>query len=132
MITIRDYFGSHGGYITRDVQNAKNLLAHIHPLLDAAAKAGVIPPMNPKTGTQISGEKWGGWRTQACPIGAPNSAHKTGEAIDIYDPENKLDAWLTDERLEKYDLYREHPEDTLGWCHLSTRAPRSGRRTFKP
>jgi hypothetical protein len=53
-------------------------------------------------------------------------------AVDIYDPQNKLDDYLTDEILTKFDLYREAPESTLGWCHLGTRMPGSGHRTFKP
>jgi hypothetical protein len=29
-------------------------------------------------------------------------------------------------------LYREDPGSTPGWVHLTTRAPKSGRRTFIP
>jgi hypothetical protein len=130
-ISIRDYFGPHKVTTAAYVQNAKALLAHVNALL-ATRPPGVGLRINPKTGTLVSGEKFGGWRPADCPIGAANSAHKAAEAVDLYDPDAALDAWITDEILERHALYREHPEDTPGWCHLSTRAPKSGRRTFKP
>ena len=132
MITIREYFGPHKPDAARHVAQARELLAAVTPLLEAARGNGVELPVNPKTGTLVSGEMWGGYRTQACTIGALASAHKTGEAVDVYDPVGALDTWITDERLERYELYREHPEATLGWSHLSTRAPKSGSRTFRP
>ncbi len=131
-INVKDYFGKWQPTRARDVQNAKELLATITPLLEAAERAGITFEINPHTATLVSGEQYGGYRPAFCPIGANNSAHKTGEAIDIYDPHGKLDAWLTNDRLEKYNLYREHPDDTNGWCHLTTRRPASGNRTFKP
>ncbi len=132
MITIREYFGAHKPDAARHVQNAGVLVRAVNRLLDSAGAAGVTIRVNPYTGSNISGQQWGGYRTQACVIGAAQSAHKTGEAVDIYDPAEALDDWLTDDILEKHGLYREHPEDTEHWCHLSTRAPKSGRRTFKP
>jgi hypothetical protein len=131
-VTIREYFGPHKCTESRHLFNAKALLAAVTPLLERARSDGVVFKMNPATGTLVSGTTFGGYRPQSCPIGAPQSAHKTGEAVDIYDPAGELDTWLDDEKLEKYGLYREHPEDTAGWCHLTTRSPKSGRRTFKP
>lgn len=131
-ITTDDYFGKWKPTRARDVQNAKALLATITPLLEAAAKAGVVFTINPNTATLVSGEQYGGYRPPFCPIGAPESAHKTGEAIDIYDPLNALDTWLNDKVLEKYNLYREHPSATTHWCHLTTRRPGSGNRSFHP
>lgn len=64
--------------------------------------------------------------------GAPQSAHMTGEAVDMADNDGLLDAWLDDEKLAKYELYREHPDSTPSWCHLQTRPPHSGHRTFIP
>lgn len=66
--------------------------------------------------------------------GAPNSAHATGEAVDLRDPEGKLDEfilanpWL----LQRYDLYLEDPSRTRGWSHLSIRPTKSGKRIFMP
>lgn len=130
-ISIRDYFGPHKVTVAAYVKNAKTLLAHVNALLDSRPP-GVGLRINPRTGTLVSGETFGGWRPADCPIGAPKSAHKTAEAVDLYDPDAALDTWITDEILERHALYREHPDDTPGWCHITTRAPGSGRRTFKP
>jgi len=63
-----------------------------------------------------------------------NSAHITGEAVDIYDTDRGLCIFLQDhpEILEKCDLYMEDPRYTNGWCHLSTRPPKSKKRIFIP
>jgi hypothetical protein len=89
-------------------------------------------PINPKTNSCISGETNGGFRLPDCPIGAADSSHKQGQGVDIYDPLNDLDAWITDDILTDFDLYREHPVSTEFWCHLTYRAPHSGHRTFFP
>jgi hypothetical protein len=57
---------------------------------------------------------------------------KQGRAVDVYDPDGHLDAWITDDILEDFGLYREHPDSTSTWCHLTDRAPGSGHRTFWP
>lgn len=58
--------------------------------------------------------------------------HEKSLAIDIADPHDHLDAWLNDQRLESYGLWREHPADTISWVHVQTVPPKSGARTFKP
>jgi len=79
-----------------------------------------------------------GWRpprvNAATPNAAPNSKHMTGQAVDISDPDGDLDEWLNTTRsaLEAIDLYLEHPSATKGWCHLQTKAPKSGNRVFYP
>lgn len=92
-------------------------------------------PIDKDTGCSISGSKGGtgggGFRL-SWESGAPSSKHKTGHAVDVFDPKNELDGMLTDEILEQFGLYREHPDDTPGWCHLQDVSPKSGRRTFKP
>ena len=134
MITVDEYFQA---YADRDIPDAHRdsaelLLQRVNPLLDWAVENGWIPARNPITGTYVAGEKNGGWRPQDCPIGAPNSAHKVGRAVDVADADGSLDALLTDEILEQFGLYREHPDATATWCHLTDRAPHSGRRTFMP
>lgn len=131
MITLQQYFGSLE-HTDDHKKNAELLLNRVNLLLSDAVKYGVILKENPKTKSLISGEQWGGFRTQACTIGAANSAHKQAMAVDVYDPVNALDGWLDDFKLTKYDLFREHPDSTVGWCHLSTKPPKSGRRTFLP
>lgn len=135
MISVADFFGPHAGCADATEereQNAEVLLEKVNPLLEEAEQHGVELEMNPATGTLVSGKTFGGFRPQDCPQGAPHSSHKEGMAVDVYDPEGALDRWITDLLLEKHGLYREHPADTSGWTHLTTRAPGSGKRTFHP
>lgn len=63
--------------------------------------------------------------------GAPNSAHCEGRAVDV-ERTPALLAFCTEDNLEKFGLYMEHPDSTPGWIHLTDRPPGSGRRVFKP
>ena len=135
MITLEQYFGpycTHPDAGSGMYQAAEAMLERVNALLAEAAADGVPLPSNPKTGSLVSGTENGGFRPLECSIGAPKSAHKMARAVDVYDPEDALDAWVNDDRLVKHGLYREHPDDTPSWCHLSDKAPPSGRRTFKP
>ncbi len=136
MISLQDYFGPYDDHPDATVQRreaADDMLSKVNALLLEAEAAGWYEWLvNPKTGSQVSGTRNGGFRPHDCPEGSSKSSHKEGRGIDIYDPQNKLDRYLGDEVLEKHGLYRENPDDTPGWCHLSDRAPPSGRRTFKP
>ena len=115
------------------LENARDLLEKVGKLL---AYIEYEPKVCPNTGCQISGSLHGsgdgGFRLQSSKTGAPHSSHKEGQAVDVYDPGNKIDDMLDDKILSMFGLYREHPDATPGWCHLTTRAPRSGRRTFRP
>src|ERR1043165_8753902 len=44
--------------------------------------------------------------------------HEKSAAVDIRDKKGYLDAWLDDEKLASYGLYREDPRDTAGWTHV--------------
>lgn len=132
-----DLFAAYEGHpaITAEHRaNADMLLSRVNTLLDRAVLAGINLRINPQTGSLISGQHNGGWRPPECPIGALNSAHKSGQAVDIYDPDGELDDWLMHDlqHLTLLGLYMEHPAATRGWCHLTTRAPRSGNRVFYP
>lgn len=122
----------------------------------------VKPQIDPDTGSEISGKEHGsgggGFRAED-EEGSKYSSHKilyrqnqkgewlpdpeaiAGAGLDDYDPGDQLDNWIStfdreggarNEVLERHGLYREAPAKTPGWCHLTTRAPRSGRRTFEP
>lgn len=144
MITVDQYFGKKP-HTESDTKNALYLISRVNVLLIEAESAGVIKLLNdPDTGTLISGSKCGagdgGFRLSDSATGRAKSSHKEAKGIDIYDPQGKLDAWLdsfekpngVNKKLEMYSLYREHASATKGWCHLQTRAPKSGRRTFYP
>jgi|SRR5687768_15831248 len=136
MITMEDLFGKkidHPDATEERKENARDLLERVNKLF---AYLEYEPKICPNTGTQISGslhgEGDGGFRLQTSKTGAAKSSHKEGQAVDVYDPYGRLDGMLNNKILSMFELYREHPEETPGWCHLTTRAPRSGRRTFYP
>lgn len=132
-LTIDEYFGKwivHQDVTPARYDNAVELCRRVNELL-ATVPHGTVP-INPLTQSIVGGTLYGGFRPQNCKQGAPTSAHKEGMAVDLFDPNNALDDLITDAMLERHNLYREHPADTVGWCHLGTRAPKSGRRTFKP
>jgi hypothetical protein len=137
MITLQDYFGDKP-HPTEYNLNALTLLYRVNDLLSAYfTDTGTVPQKNPITGTQISGSKSGdgGFRLPTSSTGTANSAHRFAQAVDIYDPgEQHLDKWIdaNPDSLIKYNLYREDPGATINWCHLGTRKPLSGKRTFKP
>lgn len=66
--------------------------------------------------------------------GAKKSSHLTGCACDIADSDGKLADYImtNPELLEECDLYAEDFDSTPTWVHLTTLAPKSGRRIFKP
>ena len=137
MITLTQYVGIHKDSpdwtIGRQI-NAQRLLAACLLLENDALADGVAFPVNPKTGTQVSGETFGGFRPQNCPIGATNSSHKEGLAVDRYDPDNKIDAWCMEhqDKLKERGIYIEHPDSTPHWSHWTIRAPGSGHTVFYP
>ena len=136
MITLQDYFGDKP-HPTEYNLNALTLLYRVNDLIAAYTTAtGKLPEINPITGSQVSGSKGGdgGFRLPTSTTGSSKSAHKQGMAIDLVDHDQHLDKWLDEnpDVLIKYDLYREASASTPNWCHLSTRKPLSGKRTFAP
>lgn len=66
--------------------------------------------------------------------GANRSAHMSCEAVDFYDPNGEFAEWCLKNLalLEKIGLYLENPKVTVGWVHLQTRRPSSGKIVFDP
>lgn len=136
MITLQDYF-SDKPHPNEYNLNALTLLYRVNNLLAAyTTDTKEILANNPNTGTQISGNKGGdgGFRLPTSLTGSSKSAHKTAQAVDIYDKGDHLDLWIdkNPDALIKYDLYREQAASTKSWTHLSSRKPISGLRTFFP
>ena len=79
-----------------------------------------------------------GYRTPAINTacgGSKNSAHLTCEAVDLTNDGGHLANELTANNaklLTMFNLYMEDPTVTPTWVHLTTRAPKSKRRIFKP
>lgn len=152
MITTEHYFSAGKGKFgdklnypdaTEERQsNARVLLYCTNELLAYAVEQGAYSePIDEDTGSQISGVRDGdgdgGFRLQKSKTGAGKSKHKEGAGIDVFDPQDRLDDWLTDEILLRFKLFREHPSATKGWCHLQTIPPGwwkedSEKRTFYP
>lgn len=135
IISVEQYFRAYVGHaeITPEIhENAVELLRKVNALLEECVGNGWVPVENPATGSLVSGSTNGGWRPSDCPIGSANSSHKQGRGVDVADADNSLDAMVHDVMLAEHGLYREHPDDTQNWCHLTDRAPKSGKRTFKP
>ena len=136
MITLQQYVGKHSGsadWTPERQRNATILLPKVNALLDRyESETTREVKINPATGSNISGSSDGGFREQNCPQGSAHSSHKEGKGIDVYDPDNAIDNWITDEVLEEFGLYREAPGSTNHWCHLTDRPPPSGHRTFQP
>jgi hypothetical protein len=137
MLTIEQLFGKYGS--TPDATpeykaNGAVLVRTVNVLMAYMINAGITFKINPLTGSVVSGESLGGFRPKSCPIGASHSAHKEGMAVDIYDPDGKIDSWLFahEPLLAHFGLYFEHPTATPSWSHWSTRAPTSGHRFFYP
>ena len=140
MINTTQYFAK--PHTSQHEELAEDLLLRVNSLRDEffeETKAQRL--IDPDTGTEISGSKGGagdgGFRTPT----EGDSAHEHAMAVDAYDPGDLLDNWITkfdgkdgvtNWKLESYDLYREHPSKTPGWCHLTTRRPGTGNRTFYP
>lgn len=135
VITLEQYFGNrldHPEATPQIKANTTALLANVNALLADAQANGVPCLVNPSTGSLIAGCGEGGFRLCNCTQGSRTSSHKEGRGVDIYDPQNKLDRWINDKLLMAYGLYREHPDATSTWVHLTDRAPPSKRRTFWP
>jgi len=132
MISLLHYFGAKP-HTQEHIDNATDLLTRVCALL---ARLNHTGPICPNTGTWISGSKGGsgdgGFRLSTATTGKASSSHKEAKGIDIYDPQHELSNKITDALLEEFGLYREAPIATPTWCHLTTRAPRSNRRTFLP
>ncbi len=137
MITIEQYVGPHADspdWTPERQANAEALLQACAALEERMQDDGVSFPINPHTGSGVSGQTFGGFRPQDCPQGAPDSSHKEGQAVDRFDPHGEIDVWLMahQEVLEEFGIYIEHPSATTGWSHWSIRAPRSGKHVFYP
>ena len=142
MITIADYFMGRREAYPLDCsptieRNAARTVDIVNTLLARALAAGVTVQINPKDagkGTQLAS----GWRPPAINASTPGasatSLHMTGEAADVYDPDDKLDAWLMTgtglATLTELGLWLESPTSTPNWAHVQTRPPGSGRRVF--
>lgn len=122
MVTLDHYAGewkSSKDWSAEVIANATKLLLSVNGLMKIAEDNGIVFPVNPRTGSHVSGETYGGFRPQSCPIGAPQSKHKRGLAVDLYDPHGDIDDWCmqNEDKLKQYGIWIEHPSKTVHWSH---------------
>lgn len=135
-ITLVDYWMGRDTRYPDDMKpfiatNARELLARVNEFLRDFAIA--VPQALDRTVNS-------GWRPPSVNAGTKGasrtSAHLTGEAIDLSDDDEVLDAWINSpaglDALVRHDLYAEHRDYTPRWAHLQTRKVSSGRRVFVP
>lgn len=143
MITRAQWLGPYAAHpaarAVRLLANGDALLAAVNRMLDVAASAGVSLTENPTTHSLVSGSGNGGFRPPDCPVGAPLSQHKNGNALDVYDPDRALMRWLLAERRRLFDLglWLEHPQWCATWVHCQSVPPAgwtpdTPRRVFVP
>lgn len=137
MITLNQYVGPHRAspdWTPAREQAAIRSLGVFDQLEAEMVADGVVFPINPATGSGVSGQTFGGFRPQSCPQGAPNSSHKEGTGVDRYDPKEDIDNWCMahQDRLKFHGMYIESPDLTIGWSHWTTRRPGSGNTVFMP
>jgi hypothetical protein len=139
IITLEQYAGPYLAHVDLTLERrsaAIDLLGAVNAVLAMAEADGVEFERNPNTRTLISGNGNGGFRPQACPIGAANSAHKQGQGIDIAEVLGRRFArWClaNQTRLQQAGIRAmEDPRWTPLWVHLQTRSTSSGRFVFIP
>jgi len=137
MLTLRDYWmGRDEKYplvmSTEIDHNASILVSVVNGWILSAQARGAV--FEKKNGTIVSS----GWRPAAVnastPGAAKNSKHMTGQAVDLFSPDNKLAtfAFNNQDLLKEHGLWMEHPSATPTWLHLQTVPPKSGNRVFYP
>ena len=108
-------------YLTPEIQeSAKGFLLTVNAFLEALKISHVTvtsgwrpPPVNDRAG------------------GAPRSYHLFGRAVDLWDPDGKLDHLIEtrSDLLRRFGLWLEDPKRTPRWVHLDngTRPERASR-----
>ena len=123
---------------TPEIQaNLKILLERVNKIRAAYGK-----PMSPTSGLRTMEDHLRIYREKAEKAGVPfdeskvpmKSRHLFGEAVDISDPDQELQAWCKDneKELEDAQLWMEDFSATPNWCHFQVKPPKSGRRWFLP
>lgn len=137
MISLGEYLGpykAHKDVTTTIIGNANDLLRKVNEIYALARADGCELPINPSTGTVISGSRNGGFRPRDTTVGSANSTHKDGQGIDTYDPNREFASWCMDHftELAQRGLHMEDPRWTPTWVHLQSVPPRSGKTVYIP
>jgi len=136
-ITLTQYFGhyvNHPDASTAIRTQALALLDAVNAIHALAELDGCDFPINPATGSRISGVGNGGFRPLDCKVGAANSPHKQASGIDTYDPARQFASWCLAhvDLLQEHGLHMEDVRWTPTWVHLQNVPPKSGRTVYVP
>lgn len=129
-------------WMGRDKQYAAELTQQIisnaqETVKRANALLAIFHEQNPESAIRGVNSGWRPPEVNSNVKGAAlKSKHMTGEAVDISDADNSLDAWLMTDSGQKaltdIGLWLEHPSSTPHWAHVQTVPPGSGHRVFYP
>lgn len=116
-------------WMGRDVEYAAELTDEIRTnAAETVRRANLLIAMYEEaTGDKVEHVN-SGWRPKsvndATRGASKTSKHLTGEAVDLRDLGDVLDKWIDTpfggSALNSCNLWREHNQDTPGWCHLQT------------
>jgi hypothetical protein len=129
-VTLMDILTSSGKYPEREKSEECDGYVHLNAYELAARVSELLVSLG-ITSVKVSS----GFRTAAANAaakGSARSAHMTGEAVDLEDPNGAIcNAIMADPFiLSRTGLYMESPQHTPTWCHLQTRPTKN--RIFKP
>lgn len=129
MITLEIYFTDRETGVRRDQKYLAELSpAMLNNAVETVRRANLlIEAYTAATGDKVENVN-SGWRPKsindATEGASKTSRHLTCEAVDLRDLGDVLDKWLDTpfgvKMLEECNLWREHNQDTHGWCHLQT------------
>lgn len=134
MLTLKDLLTSSGKYPEREkhkevtpevTANATALLEKVNNLLkdlkiDKVSVSSGFRPSEVNAGIANAAKK---------------SLHMSGQAVDLVDPDGKLDALIEsrDDLKKKYGLWQESIDATKGWVHLDSKdRGKRAKNTFIP
>lgn len=137
MITLKDYLKYEVCTDQTILTNISNLLKLVNELERVYGKPFIVTSgLRTKESQlriykQIAMKKSIPFDESKVPMG---SKHISGQAIDIFDPNQELQHWLSNnvEALEDLGLYCEDFSATPTWTHIQSTPPKSGKRFFLP
>ncbi len=109
--------------------NIMTLLERINKVRDAYGK-----PMKVTSGFRSMDDHKRIYEQKGIKVIPLKSKHLYGQAVDIYDPNKELQAWILQNvaLMESIGLWMEDFSATPNWCHCQIVPPASGKRFFKP
>lgn len=120
MITLNDWVTSSGKYPERAKSEDLTDEVKVNATSFLAVLNNFLQELTPDVDYSVSS----GFRPSSVNSKIPNAAkkslHMTGLAIDLVDADGELDKLIQSkpELLDKYGLWLEHPDKTIGWCHI--------------